>query len=182
MVDMAANLLPALVDGGIPILGGMLGTLYGYGVLRTGNQGTKLTRSLRWLGPAVSLFGVWLLVSDLRTLAAASEKDLAAVEAEINKRAPMMVDDVTRLDGVKATNGELAYYLTITNRGADEPGWAEFQQAMSQQLLSHACSRPDYTRFLSEGIALRMVYRSKEQGEVATVVIPPSHCGYKDRK
>jgi hypothetical protein len=177
---MAINLLPALVDGGIPIFGGMLGTLYGYGVLRTGNQGTKLTRSLKWLGPAVSLFGVWLLVSDLRT--AASEKDLAAVEAEINKRAPMMVDDVTRLDGVKAANGELAYYLTITNRGADEPGWAEFQQAMSQQLRSHACSRPDYKRLLSEGVGLRIVYRSKEQAEVATVVIPPSHCGYKGHK
>ena len=177
---MTLNLLPALVDGGIPILGGLLGTLYGYGVLRTEKQGTKLTQSLKWLGPAVSLFGVWLLVSELRTLAAASAKDLAAVEAEINKRAPMMVDDVTRLDGVKAANGELAYYLTITNRGADEPGWAEFQQAMSQRLRSDACYRPDYKRFLSEGIGLRMVYRSKEQAEVATVVIPPSQCGYKD--
>jgi hypothetical protein len=181
-VDVAVNLLPALVDGGIPIFGGLLSTLYGYGVLRTKNQSTKLTRSLKWLGPAVSLFGVWLLVSDLRTPAAASEKDLAAVEAEINRRAPMMVDDVTRLDGVKAANGELAYYLTITNRGADEPSWAEFQQTMSERLRSYACSRADYKRFLSEGIGLRMVYRSKEQAEVATVVIPPSHCGYKDHK
>jgi hypothetical protein len=180
---MALNMLPALIDGGIPMLGGALSTLYGYGVLRTGNQSTTLTRSLKWLGPAVSLFGVWLLVSDLRTPdAVASEKTLAAVEAEINKRAPMMVDDVTRLDSVKAADGELAYYLTITNRGIDEPGWAEFQQAMSQRLRGQACSRPDYKQFLSEGIGLRMIYRSKEQTEVATVVIPPSQCGYKAHK
>ncbi len=180
---MPVNLLPALVDGGIPIVGGVLGTLYGYGVLRTGNQATRLTQSLKWLGPIVSLFGVWLLVSDLRTpAAAASENDLAAVEAEINKRAPMMVDDVTRLDGVKAANGELAYYLTITDRGTNEPDWPEFQRAMAQRLRGQACSRPDYKQFLSDGIALRMVYRSKDLAEVATVLIPPSQCGYQTNR
>ncbi len=180
---MPVNLLKALVDGGIPIVGGVLATLYGYGVLRTGNQATRLTQSLKWLGPIVSLFGVWLLVSDLRApAAAASEKDLAAVEAEINKRVPMMVDSVTRLDGVKAGDGELAYYLTITDRSTDEPGWAEFQKAMAERLRAQACSRPDYKRFLSEGIGLRMVYRSKEQAEVATVLISPSQCGYQTNR
>ncbi|HEX7967739.1 MAG TPA: hypothetical protein VF502_05935 [Stellaceae bacterium] len=178
------NWLPAIVDGGIPIAGGVLCTLYGYGILRARDQASRLAQSLKWLGPIVSLFGIWLLVDDLRaatTSGSASAVDLATVATEINKRLPMMVDGDTRLDNVKAGDAELAYYLTITDRSETEPGWEEFQTAMSDKLLGQACSSPDYKRLLTQGIQLRLVYRSKELAEVATVVIPPSHCGYKDR-
>lgn len=178
--NMSPNLLPAVVDGGIPIVGGVLATLFGYGILRTSKQASRLAQGLKWLGPVVVLFGIWLLLDDLRTLPGdALARELKDTEAAVNKRLPMMVDDVTRADRIEAGDSELTYFFTVIGRGKAASDGRDFQAAMSDKLLGQACSNSDYQRLLKEDVTLRMVYRSEEREELAMVVVSPSL--YKER-
>jgi hypothetical protein len=52
---------PTVVEGGIPILGGLYATALGYGVIRPrtrpGSRAQTLLPRLKWLGPLVVLPG-----------------------------------------------------------------------------------------------------------------------------
>lgn len=57
---------PTLIEGGIPILGGLYATALGYGVIGAPEYPPsplkqRFLARFRWLGPAVILFGVFTL-------------------------------------------------------------------------------------------------------------------------
>ena len=68
---MLGPFLVALYDGGIPLFGGIYATLLAYGVIgKTPGESPRFDawrerygRSLKWLGPALILFGVVQIIS-----------------------------------------------------------------------------------------------------------------------
>ena len=101
---------------------------------------------------------------------------LEQLSNEFNKKAPYMIDDVTRLDKCEAKeNKTIAYYYTIIGI-KDEEGKKIFTNEVIEEqksiLIKMAKTSKDLQFFRDNEINLQYIYNSENGTNLATIEIP----------
>jgi hypothetical protein len=106
-----------VIEGGIPLLGGLYATALGYGLVHTSRampnrQTQKTIRLFRWLGPLVVLFGIF---TAWQTHAHLNHPPAEQLAQGIRSRMtfPVRVDAITQATGVEGRGDTLIYDYSI---------------------------------------------------------------------
>lgn len=172
-----------LIEGGIPILGGLYATALGYGAFsRPGIEPNpnlaKIGRQLRWLGPLVVLFGCFIAWRDhVQTTHPSAE--LIAHQISARMKLPAKLDDVTQLNAVEGRGDMLVYEATLSLRMADLGGKGKAQQKLGDQVLKSACANKDFQTIFRSGYTVEVHYSFPDSAEGVTLSITPGTCGYE---
>lgn len=169
------------IEAVIPLVGGMMGMLFGYKKTDVANrQAEKTKRIFRWTGPALIVFAVFLFARGCATSPAADAEAAAIAHGIKTKmKLPVQVDDDTRLDDVRAiSKNELGYFLTLTRTMKSELAANPIGARLESNLRGGACQDPNYVKLFKAGISLRMTYQTQDETEVARIVIFPKDCAF----
>jgi hypothetical protein len=173
---------PTVIEGGIPILGGLYGTALGYGVIRSSKSmssppSQKYQGLFRWLGPIVVLFGIFTAWQTHLHVTHPSAEQLAHQIAG-RLSFPVKVDDTTQWVGVQGKGDDIIYNRSVTKSLADLGGRERVRGTLEQYWLSTACKSKDFQTFLRGGYTVQMRYSFKESTDDIVISIPPHSCGY----
>jgi hypothetical protein len=173
---------PTVIEGGIPILGGLYATALGYGVVRISTslpsaRRQKFLARLKWLGPAVVLFGIFTAWQTHGHVVHPPAEEIARQVAG-RLTFPMKVDEVTQAIGVGGKGDVITYDYAIAASLADTGGREQVQHRLEQQWLSAACKSKDFQTFFRGGYTLQMRYSFRGSPEQVLVSIAPRSCGY----
>jgi hypothetical protein len=152
---MNAGVLESL----IPLCGGIYATLLGYRIIgRPGRDPRMATvvAQLKWLGPLVIAFGLWLMWQ-----AFADEKpDVETIVQGMRERVtlPMTVDEMTQIDAFDHEGQRIIYRMTITQPPKTRAEQDALIMQMRQHLKSQGCKRKDFQHLLAQDITLEFVY------------------------
>jgi hypothetical protein len=173
---------PTVIEGGIPILGGLYATALGYGVIRISWSLPsaflqKTLARLRWLGPFVVLFGVFTAwKTHLHVVHPPAEEIARQVSGRL--RFPVKVDEMTQAVGVDGKGDDIIYVLSIARSLTDLGGREQVQHRLEQQWLATACRNKDFQTFFRRGYTVQMRYSFEGSPEQILISIPPRSCGY----
>jgi len=143
----------------IPLCGGIYGTLLGFKRIKPQNLNPRtaaLVAQLRWLGPLVILFGLWLLWQTNIEKRPNVEEIVRGMRQKVTL--PVAVDEATRLDAFDHEGQRIIYRMTITKPPQTEAERDALIAAMRQLLRSQGCKNENYQRLLRQDIALEIVY------------------------
>jgi hypothetical protein len=171
------NLSASSVEGVIPFMAGILCILIGYTktVVSAPPEGVK--RFLRWAGPALLAFGVFLFISGCESRSSDTETLASAIKAKM--KLPARVDDDTQLDDVRAiSKTELGYLLTLTRMTKSQLASSPIASKLESNLRGGACQNADYAKFFKQGISLRITYQTQDQAEITHIILGPKDCGF----
>ena len=104
-----------ILEALIPLCGGIYGTLLGFKRIKPRhlNPGaTALVAQLRWLGPLVILFGLWVLWQAFVDKQPNVEEIVRGMRQKVTL--PIAVDNITRLDAFDNEGQRIIYRMTIT--------------------------------------------------------------------
>jgi len=171
---------PTVIEGGIPILGGLYATALGYGVIRLGTLPGRLAQTLlprlKWLGPFVVVFGVF---TAWQTHIHVAHPPAAEVARQIASRLtfPLRVDPMTTLDSVRGSENTIVYHLSISTPLQDLGGRSVVQAKLEQQWRGLACTNHDVQKILSTGYSLRIEYSlPATSSPIVIPVLPVASC------
>jgi hypothetical protein len=173
---------PTLIEGGLPILGGLYATALGYGVIggapsRPSARKQKFLDRFKWLGPAVVLFGVFTAwQTHKRIIHPPAEEIVRQMSARM--KFPAKVDELTQAEGVEGRGDDITYHYSIATSLADLGGREKVQRELEQQLRSAACKTGNGQKLLRAGYTLQARYSFKGSPEEVLVSMPPGACGY----
>ena len=172
---------PTLIEGGIPILGGLYATALGYGFVRISSLPSahqeKIVARLRWLGPFVVLFGIFTAWQTHGHVVHPPAEEIARQVAG-RLTFPMKVDEVTQAVGMEGKGDDITYDYAIAASLADTGGREQVQHRLEQQWLSAACKSKDFQTFFRGGYTLQMRSSFRGSPEQVQVSIAPRSCGY----
>jgi hypothetical protein len=169
----------AVVEGGIPILGGLYATGLGWGLIRPGPS-TRMQRFLphfKWMGPALILFGLY---SGLQTHMNFSHPPAEVIVKSIAPQLvlPTKVDEITTLDAIEGKADVITYRFTVTAPLKDMGGRESAEIQLKNQILGNACSNPGYQKLLQGGYTVEMRYSFQGAPEDILISVPPKFCGF----
>lgn len=171
-----------LIEGGIPILGGLYATALGYGAISRSQlapspRTLKTRKQLRWLGPLVVLFGLFVAwQAHVQATHPSAEQLVQQIRSRM--KFPVRLDDVTQLVAVEGKGDSIIYELMLGMRLADLGGKEAGQQKLNALLLKSACANKDYATVLRRGYTIGMHYAFQDSAEGVLVSIAPRTCGY----
>lgn len=168
-----------LIEGGIPVLGGLYATALGFGRLGQHSVGSglnqKLRNSMRWLGPLVVAFGLFTGWQTHQRLAHPPASELArSIAARLSL--PARVDEITSLDAVDGAGNTITYHSSINATLRNEEERAHMKQLLEQQLHTFACRSPDVAKLVSAGYIIEWRYRVTGSGEEFASAVDEKAC------
>jgi len=173
---------PTIIEGGIPILGGLYATALGYGVIGappsppTAFKQNLLAR-LKWLGPALVLFGIFTAwQTHLHVVHPPAEEIARQIAGRVSF--PAKVDEVTQAVGVEGKGDDITYHYSIAASLTDLGGREKVQRGLEQQLRSAVCRTEDSQKLLRAGYTVQARYSFKGSPEEVLVSLHPRSCGY----
>lgn len=88
------------------------------------------------------------------------EKQLSIVALRMNKKLPLMVDSVTRLDKVFTNKNLITYQYTIINMTKSSLGdkFSMFEDVVKRGITANVCKKPSIVTLLKMGAVLEYVY------------------------
>jgi hypothetical protein len=171
-----------LIEGGIPVLGGLYATALGYGVITASRllPSPRLAKTLklfRSLGPVVVLFGIF---TAWQTHLHMSHPPAEEIARQIARRLqfPMKVDETTQVMGVEGRGDSITYDYLIATTLAELGGREQVRGKLEQQWLNAACKTKDSQTLLRGGYTIQVRYAFRETAEPVLISIPPKACGY----
>jgi hypothetical protein len=172
---------PTVIEGGVPILGGLYATALGYGVIGASPSPPSALRQrllarFKWLGPAVLLFGVFTAwQTHLHFIHPPAEEIVRQMAARTSF--PAKVDDLTQAVGVEGKGDDLIYHYSIAASLSDLGGRERVQRGLEQQLRTAVCKTKDTRTLLLAGYTVQARYSFKGSPEEVLVSLPPRSCG-----
>jgi hypothetical protein len=173
---------PTIIEGGIPILGGLYATALGYGLIGSSPSPAsalkqRLLARFKWLGPAVILFGIFTAwQTHLHFIHPSAEEIVRQMAARMSF--PAKVDDLTQAVGVEGKGDDIIYRYSVAASLTDLGGRERVQRALEQQLRSAACRTKDSQKLLRAGYTVQARYSFKGSPEEILISLPPRSCGY----
>jgi hypothetical protein len=171
---------PTVVEGGIPILGGLYATALGYGAIRLqmrpGSPAQNLLPRLKWLGPFVMVFGVFTAWQTHVHVVHPPAEELAQQIAS-RSTLPLRVDSMTTLNSVQGRENTIVYSYSIAAPLPDLGGRSVVQAKLEQQWRGLACTNHDVQKMLSTGYALQIEYTfPATSSPIVIPVVPLASC------
>lgn len=166
-----------ILEALIPLCGGIYGTLLGFKRIKPQNlnpRAATLVAQLRWLGPVVIAFGLWLLWQTYIDKRPNVEEIVRAMRQKITL--PVAVDENTRLDAFDNEGQRIIYRMTITKPPQTETERDALIAAMRQLLKSQGCRNENYQRLLRQDIALEIVYTIGDT-QYPGILVTQEDCG-----
>jgi len=173
---------PTLIEGGIPILGGLYATALGYGVIGASPSPPSafkqnLLARFKWLGPAVVMFGVFTAwQTHLHVIHPPAEELARQIATRLSF--PSKVDEITQVLGVEGKGDDLIYHYSIAASLSDLGGRERVQRGLEQQLRTAVCKTKDTQKLLRAGYTVQARYSFKGSPEEILISLPPRSCGY----
>jgi hypothetical protein len=126
-----------------------------------------------WMGPMLIACGVFIAFESKP----APKVDLDAIAIGIKRKItlPVAVDADTRLDDVRAIDGALGYFLTITSVDTATPDVAA---KLESHVRKTACSNPAYKDLFEAAISVRVVYKTHSGDGLADIALSPADCKF----
>ena len=170
-----AGILEAL----IPVCGGIYATLLGFELikLRKANPGAvalALVPQLRWLGPVVIVFGLWMLWHAYLDQRPTAEEIVRGMRQKVTL--PVAVDEVTRLDAFDSDGQRIIYRMTVTAPPQTEAETGALIAALRERLRSQGCTNENYQRLFRQNIDLEFVYTIGGK-QYPGILVTPADCG-----
>ncbi len=162
---------PTVIEGGIPILGGLYATALGYGFLRLGPLRGGLEQTLlprfKWLGPFVIASGVF---TAWETHLHVVHPPAAEIARQIAARLtfPHRVDPITTLDSVQGSENTIVYKVSIATPLEDLGG----RSVMQAKLERLACTNHDLQK-LSTAYSVQIEYTFPATPSPIVIPVPP---------
>jgi hypothetical protein len=157
---------PTVIEGGIPILGGLYATALGYGAIGASPSPPSALRQrllarFKWLGPAVVLFGVFTAwQTHLHVIHPPAEEIVRQMTARMSF--PAKVDDLTQTVGVEGKGDVIIYHYSVAASLADLGG-REGCNTDSSNSCGVPFARPKTrARFFKRAIRFRPTICSKD--------------------
>jgi len=162
---------PAIVDGGIPFVGGLYATAVG---LRRApasapvSAAARLRPHLKWLGPLLVAFGLfngWQ--AHLRSEHPSAEEIARGIAAQVSL--PRKIDALTTAEDVTGAGNTITFHYSVAATLKDDDAQADAEVALHHQFVSFVCSTKA-RQLLAGGYTVEARYRfgSRE------VVVPVS--------
>ncbi len=173
---------PTVIEGGIPILGGLYATALGYGVIGLSQSPPsalqqKFLARFKWLGPALVLFGVFTTwQTHLRVIHPPTEEIARQIAARLSF--PLKADELTQAVGVEGKGDDIIYRYSIAASLTDLGGRDQVQRRLEQHWGGAACKNKDSQMLLRAGYTLQASYSFKGSPEEVLISAPPRSCGY----
>ena len=173
---------PTVIEGGIPILGGLYATALGYGVIGASQfppnaPKQKFLSRFKWLGPAVVLFGVFTAwQTHLHFIHPPAEEIARQIAGRMSF--PANVDELTQATGVEGKGDDIIYHYSIAASLADLGGREKVQRELEEHLRSAVCKTKDSQKLLRAGYTVQARYLFKGSPEELVVSLPPRSCGF----
>lgn len=105
------------------------------------------------------------------------EEGFLEAEKLINSRAPIKIDDETRLNKAVAGPGDLmTYFYSLTNVTLGDVNPASVLEDIKPKLLASLCSNADMQPVLQAGAKLIYVYSDKDGEEVGRIDVVAADC------
>lgn len=167
----------AILEALIPICGGIYGTLLGFKRIepeRRNPKTTVLLAQLRWLGPLVAVFGLWLLWQGLFDARPNVEEIVQGMQKRVTL--PVSVDEFTRLDAFDHDGRYIIYRMTITKPPPTDAEKSSLISAMRRHFISQECKSEKFQRLLTQGIALKFMY-TIDKTQYPEIVVSQENCG-----
>jgi hypothetical protein len=165
----------AILEALIPLCGGLYAALLGYGIVKPRTVDPKTVRyvaQLKWLGPLVMAFGVWILWQGLRNPTPAE-----IVQGMRQKVAlPLVVDEMTRLDQIDAGDHRIVYRMTLTKAPQSSAELDALMQTVRQKIKLQVCADESRRRLLRSNIDLEFVYSIGEK-QLPSIAVTRADCG-----
>ena len=173
---------PTVIEGGIPILGGLYAAALGHGVIGASQfppsaLKQKFLTRFKWLGPALVLFGVFTTwQTHLRVIHPPTEEIARQIAGRVSF--PAKVDEVTQAVGIEGKGDDIIYRYSIATSLAELGGREKVQRGLEQQLRSAACKTKDAQTLLRAGYTVQARYSFKGSPEEILISLPPRSCAY----
>jgi hypothetical protein len=173
---------PTIIEGGIPILGGLYATALGYGAIGVSPSPPsafkqRLLARFKWLGPAVVLFGAFTAwQTHLHVIHPPAEEIVRQMNARMSF--PAKVDEITQAIGVESKGDDIIYHYSIAASLIDLGGRERVQRGLEQQLRGAVCKTKDTQTLLRAGYTVQARYSFKGSPEEILVTLPPRSCDY----
>lgn len=100
--------------------------------------------------------------------------ELQKLADEINKRAPMMVDEETQLTGATGKSNTLTYHYKMINYSTAQLDKGKFASIVKPQLITTLC--PKIKVMLDAGIKTVYNYNDKDDVLIASVTLDQNAC------
>ena len=105
------------------------------------------------------------------------EEGFLEAEKLINSRAPIKIDDETRLNKALAGPGDLmTYFYSLTNVTVNNVNPTAVLEDIKPKLLASLCSNPDMQPVLEAGARLVYVYSDKNGQDVGRIQVVAADC------
>lgn len=174
-----------VIEGGIPIVGGLYATALGYGLVqpvpRTPNPRAQKTRDLfRWLGPLVVLFGLFTAWQTHARLNHPTAEEIArGVRSRLHF--PLKVDAITQATDVEGRGDVITFEYSVASSVQELGGLERVQRALDEEARQAACSTPDTVKLLGSGYTVQRHYRFQNSTDQVLITIPAGWCAEKSR-
>ena len=169
--------ITGILEALIPLCGGIYGTLLGFKRIRPQHlnpMATAVVAKLRWLGPLVIVFGLWLLWQAFVDKRPNVEEIVRGMRQKITL--PVAVDEITRLDAFDNEGQRIIYRMTITKPPQTETERDALIAAMRQLLRSQGCRNENYQHLFRQDIALEIVYTIGDT-QYPGILVTQADCG-----
>ncbi len=169
--------ITGILEALIPLCGGIYGTLLGFKRIKSRHLSpgaTALVAQLRWLGPLVIVFGLWLLWQAYVDRRPNVEEIVQGMRQNVTL--PVAVDEMTRLDAFDNEGQRIIYRMTITKPPQTEAKRDALIAAMRQILRSQGCTNENYQRLLRQDIAIEIVY-TIDDTQYPGILVTQADCG-----
>lgn len=161
----------------IPLCGGIYGTLLGFQRIKAWNlnpSAAVLVAQLRWLGPLVIVFGLWLLWQAFVDKRPNVEEIVRGMRQKVTL--PIIVDETTTLDAFDSEGRRIIYRMTVTAPPKAEADRVALVAAMRQLLRSQGCENANYQLLLRQDIELEFVYTIADKAYPG-ILVTQADCG-----
>ena len=139
-----------------------------YEIVKKKSLTLKIITGIIILFVVTSILKVFLKEPDLSV-----DKELLLISNEINKRAPITVDSMTRLDNVQALTGNrLQYNYSITSADKDQIDTSFLKSNTKQTMTNMIKSNPKAKYFRDNKIDILINYVDQQGVYVCSLTVP----------
>ena len=170
--------IPSAVNAAIPLVAGVFATVIGFSK-RYDDPKWRPMRRVRWLGPVLVAFSVFLYLTRPATPPRIDISNLDALASEIRMKAklPQQVDEYTTFTDVRpAGEKRIGFYFTLKTLPHDSSEVPLLMQRMETSLRGNACNDPNYLAFFKQGLELSISYTGNDGILVKEMLFTPADC------